>query len=155
MPTPRCLTQVWLYTSEATLPRLPARMSAQTIEATGPVPGCNLQFQTGAGPGIVPAMPRAQDLPGRRNMRPECTLVIPSQTRPDPSDLPEHIDRASPCSMLKDDPRPLAPLKTGNPTQRPQVSIVIPEEKQPDPSDHPEHCDQLSPGSLLSGRETF
>jgi hypothetical protein len=100
-------------------------------------------------------LPRAQDsLPSRRNVRPERTLEIPSQTRPDPSDLPEHIDRRSPCSMLGEDmARPPMPHKAGS--HRPQVTIIIPEAKQPDPSDDPEHCDECvsSPGLLLAGGE--
>ena len=105
-----------------------------------------------------PVPPRAQDCrPSRRSAaRPERTLEIPSQTRPDPSDLPEHIDRRSPCSMLKEEKaRPPIPHKAGSHPHRPQVTVIIPEAKQPDPSDDPEHRDECvsSPGLLLAGGE--
>ena len=109
--------------------------------------GRSPKFQKSAGPsGRVPVRERVQDLPSRRSM-PACTLVIPSHKLPDPSDLPEHIDSASPCSMLEEASGPAAPLKAGHTPQRPKVRIEIPEHKQPDPSDHPEHCDRLSPRS--------
>ena len=55
--------------------------------------------------------------------RPEVTLVIPSENRKDPSDLNEHIDRQSPCSMLADDSNFSAPLMAEK-SHRPQVSIL-------------------------------
>ena len=108
------------------------------------------------------ALARPKDeQPPRRSARPEClkppiTLEIPDQTRPDPSDLPEHIDRRSPCSMLEDDKaRPALPIKAGSHPHRPQVTVIIPDAKQPDPSDHPEHCDGCvsSPGLLLGSED--
>jgi hypothetical protein len=122
-------------------------MSAHTVDHGEQ--GRSPKFQSSCGPGRVPVRERAQDLPSRRNM-PACTLVIPSHKLPDPSDLPEHIDRASPCSMLEEASGPTVPPKSGSNPQRPKVRIEIPEQKQPDPSGHPDHCDQLSPGSLLS-----
>ena len=69
-------------------------------------------------------MPDTLELQSRRSFRPQFNLVIPSQTHQDPSDLPEHIDRKSPCSMLADDLPTLAPCrKVGSPPQRPKVSI--------------------------------
>ena len=121
-------------------------MSAHTVDHGEQGRSPKLQS---SGPGRVPVRERAQDLPSRRNM-PACTLVIPSHKLPDPSDLPEHIDRASPCSMLEEASCPTLPPKAGSNPQRPKVRIEIPEQKHPDPSGHPEHCDQLSPGSLLS-----
>mmetsp|Transcript_1705 Transcript_1705/g.1487 ORF Transcript_1705/g.1487 Transcript_1705/m.1487 type:complete len:125 (+) Transcript_1705:270-644(+) len=123
-------------------------MSAPSLGEQGRSP----KFQRGPGTTRlpVPGLPSAQDLPSRRCTRPECTLVIPSQTHPDPSDAPEHRDVESPCSMLVEHPGPAVKnLKAGHNTIRPQVRIIIPADKKPDPSNHPEHCDQLSPGTLL------
>jgi hypothetical protein len=87
-------------------------MSEKTFSETRAEPVHKLQKI--AGTGRVSAMPSTQSQPSRPGIptsRPSgaqgttlvIPLIIPSQTQPDPSDLPEHIDRYSPCSMLEEE----------------------------------------------------
>ena len=77
------------------------------------------KLQKCSGAGRLPGIEMRQET----SRRPEVTLVLPSENRRDPSDLNEHIDRQSPCSMLADDSNFSAPL-TAEKSHRPQVSIL-------------------------------
>ena len=97
--------------------RIPTPMSGAPCLPDGAERSPKLQKCSGAGrlPGI--------EMRQETSRRPEVTLVLPSENRRDPSDLNEHIDRQSPCSMLADDSNFSAPL-TAEKSHRPQVSIL-------------------------------
>ena len=97
--------------------RIPTPMSGAPCLPDGAERSPKLQKCSGSG--RLPGIQMRQET----SRRPEVTLVIPSENRKDPSDLNEHIDRQSPCSMLADDSNFSAPL-TAEKSHRPQVSIL-------------------------------